>query len=49
MHAIHVFMVVCTTDENDSCSVHHTCNMRNCSDISIAYAQYHRVESGLGA
>ena len=30
-----------TTDENGSCSVHHTCNMRICSDISIANAQGH--------
>ena len=34
---------------NDSCSVHHKCNIRNYSDISIAYAQYHRIESGVGA
>ena len=31
-----------TTDENGSCFVHHTCNMRNCNDISIAYAQGHQ-------
>ena len=42
-------LTLSTTDENDSCSVHHTCNMRNCNDISIAYTQGHRVVPGVDA
>ena len=32
-----------------SYSVHHTCNMRTCSGISIAYAQGHRIMLGVCA
>ena len=42
MFTIYVCMVIdmkYNRCDNGSCSVHRTCNMRNCSDISIAYAQ----------
>ena len=37
------------TDENGSCSVYHTCNMRTCSGISIAYAEGHLIMLGVCA
>ena len=34
---------------NVPCSMHHTCNMRTCNDISIAYAQGYRIMLGVCA